>query len=250
MTSKEVNMSQLATAIMWWLSYTSAVGRNYVLSEGAIKFPASEYLERSNILDIQLEYSHPKLSRKRFDLFFERKKKEKTVFEFKYIKNGSTRTKDEKQRVFNDLMRLSLFLKEDQNGYFLICGNQNDFIKDFQKILARPKGADENIFINPNQKRDKSTNTKAEGFYTEWFSFDLNDSEKIIDLNTSVDDYKKIYNNFITEYSGSYKSKVGLELTCPDRLKTNLVFLSGSLEDKPDFSQPSKIGIWKIESYS
>jgi hypothetical protein len=55
MTSKEVNMSQLATAIMWWLSYTSAVGRNYVLSEGAIKFPASEYLERSNILDIQLE---------------------------------------------------------------------------------------------------------------------------------------------------------------------------------------------------
>jgi hypothetical protein len=146
-------------------------------------------------------------------------------------------------------MRLSLFLEEDQNGYFLICGNQNDFVKDFQKILARPKGADENIYINPTHKRDTSTNTKSEGFYTEWFSFDLNSCEKIINLNTTVDDYKNIYNNFVTEYSDSYNLKTGLELDCPDRLKTNLVFLSGSKEEKPDFSQPSKIGIWQIESF-
>ncbi|MBL7759852.1 MAG: hypothetical protein JNK08_04065 [Sediminibacterium sp.] len=70
MTTKDVNVNQLATAVMWWLSYTSAVGRNYVLSEGSIKFPASEYLEKSTIDELELEYGHPKLSRKRFDFFF------------------------------------------------------------------------------------------------------------------------------------------------------------------------------------
>src|SRR3990172_6238027 len=147
MMTKEINVNQLATAVMWWLSYTSAVGRNYILSEGAIKFPASEYLERSKTDEIELEYGHPKLSRKRFDLFFRKNAIEDTVFEFKYIKNGSTRTQDEKQRIFNDLMRLHLFLDNtNQKGYFLICGNQSDFIKDFQKIKKEP--IDENGIFN------------------------------------------------------------------------------------------------------
>ena len=41
---KDFNLNRLATTVMWWLSYTSAVGRKYVLSESAIKFPVAEYL--------------------------------------------------------------------------------------------------------------------------------------------------------------------------------------------------------------
>lgn len=241
MTTKDVNVNQLATAVMWWLSYTSAVGRNYVLSEGSIKFPASEYLERSTIDEIELEYGHPKLSRKRFDLFFRKNSIEKTAFEFKYIKNGSTRTQDEKQRVFNDLMRLHLILDTDHKAYFLICGNQSDFIKDFQKIS--PSKAQ---FITPRQQGSLPTKIISEGFYTKWFSFDANSPDTEIDLNDTVKEYKDIYDLFFKEYADPHLAKAKTALQRPDKIKTTLVFLSGNVEQPTGLFQPAKIGIWEI----
>jgi hypothetical protein len=88
--TNSVNISQLATAVMWWLSYTSAVGRGYVLSESAIKFPVAEYLNHLHLDKIELEYGHPKLYMKRFDLFFDNKMGVRNAFEFKYIKDEST----------------------------------------------------------------------------------------------------------------------------------------------------------------
>jgi hypothetical protein len=241
MTTKDVNVNQLATAVMWWLSYTSAVGRNYVLSEGSIKFPASEYLERSTIDEIELEYGHPKLSRKRFDLFFRKNSVEKTAFEFKYIKNGSTRTQDEKQRVFNDLMRLHLILDTDHKAYFLICGNQSDFIKDFQKISPS-----KDQFITPRQQGSLPTKIISEGFYTKWFSFDANSPNTEIDLNNTANEYKDIYDLFFKEYADPHLAKAKTALQRPDKIKTNLVFLSGNVEQPTGLFQPAKIGIWEI----
>ncbi len=241
MTTKDVNVNQLATAIMWWLSYTSAVGRNYVLSESSIKYPASEYLERLNIDEIVLEYSHPKLSRKRFDLFFSKNSKEKAVFEFKYIKNGSTRTQDEKQRIFNDLMRLYLFLDAEHKAYFLICGNQSDFIKDFQKIKSNQTN-----YIEPKFKNLLPDTIVPEGFYTKWFSFDADQPNKTIDLNDTLTEYKDIYDLFFKEYAGQHLSKTKENLQKPEKLMTSLVFLSGNVSQPTGLFQPSKIGVWEI----
>jgi hypothetical protein len=246
MIAKDFNVNQLATAVMWWLSYTSAVGRNYVLSEGAIKFPASEYLERSKLDEIELEFNHPKLSRKRFDLFFRKNSVENTAFEFKYIKNGSTRTQDEKQRIFNDLMRLYLYLDKSNKGYFLICGNQSDFVKDFQTILTQPKDTTGNLYIKPRQKDSLPKTIQPEGFYTEWFSFDTDKPDKEIDLKTSIDEYKNIYDLFFKEYSDPYLVKTKFDLTRPDKIMTKLVFLSGNTEQPTGLFQPSKIGIWEV----
>jgi hypothetical protein len=226
---------------MWWLSYTSAVGRNYVLSEGSIKFPASEYLERSTIDEIELEYNHPKLSRKRFDLFFRKNTNEKTAFEFKYVKNGSTRTQDEKQRIFNDLMRLFLILDNDHKAYFLICGNQSDFIKDFQKISPSTKQ-----FITPRIQGSLPTKIVSEGFYTKWFSFDANLPDTEIDLNNNEKEYKDIYDLFFKEYADPHLVKAKTALQRPDKIKTSLVFLSGNVEQPTGLFQPAKIGIWEI----
>lgn len=249
MRTRDVNINQMATAVMWWLSYTSAVGRDYVLSEGAIKFPLSEYLETSNIEKLILEYGHPQLSRKRIDLFYQEKQKDATfenyAFEFKYIKNGSTRTPDEKQRIFNDLMRLHFFNEQKQKGYFLICGSQNDFVKDFQRIKPKPQKVNGKTIFDTTTKGNEQENIVAEGFYTRWFSFDIKDKEKEIDLTTQ-DEYKEIYDLFFSEYAEPYKTKLNADIPRPQKIKTRLEFLSGDIEQPTKLFQPSKIGIWQV----
>ncbi len=243
---KEINVSQLAMAVMWWLNYISAVGRNYVLSEGAIKFPISEYLERStlNDNDIELEYGHPKLQQKRLDVFY--KTPGKTAFELKYIKNGSTRDKDEKQRVFNDLMRLYLFLGRNNRSYFLICGSQKDFISDFQTLLFKPKNVKGSLFIKPVTKRTKPMKIIPEGFYTEWFSFDDANPDNIIDLKTTKQDFKDIYEKFKKEHQVPYEEKTSNKLRLPARIHTKLIFLSSNADLPANSFQSSKIGVWEI----
>ncbi len=240
----------MATAVMWWLSYTSAVGRNYVLSEGAIKFPLSEYLETSNIEELILEYGHPKLSRKRIDLFYQEKQKDLTTenfaFEFKYVKNGSTRTLDEKQRIFNDLMRLHYFNQEKQKGYFLICGGQNDFVSDFQRIKPTPQKVNGKLTFDTTINGSEPDKIVAEGFYTRWFSFDNKDKDREIDLTTQEVEYKGIYDLFFSEYAEPYKTKVNADMPRPDKIKTRLEFLSGDIEQPTKLFQPSKIGIWQV----
>jgi len=165
--AKKFDVSQTANILIWWFNYISAIGRNYVLNEGTIKYPFAEYLECLEVDDIQFEFPHPKLSRRRFDLSFtDRNNNNRVVFEFKYIKNLSTKSSDEKQRIFNDLMRINLFSGSNRVGYFLICGEQMDFVSGFQRI----KKPDKKI---PTRTLGASPKPKsAEGFYTEWFSFD------------------------------------------------------------------------------
>lgn len=100
------------------MSYTSAVGRSYVLAESSIKYPLAEYLERTNPENIKLEYNHPKLEKRRIDIYFKSSDDTETLIEFKFIKDKSTRSDDEKQRIFNDLMRLYLSLENGEQCYF------------------------------------------------------------------------------------------------------------------------------------
>lgn len=245
---KDININQLATAVMHWLSYTSAIGRNYVLNEGAIKYPVCEYLERATRHedDIMLEFGHPKLSMKRFDLFFIKKRSEKGVFEFKYIKNGSSRKSEEKQRIFNDLMRLHLFLSGKNKSYFLICGNQKDFVCDFQALKLKLDDTNDNLFITPRFYNSLPKTIESKGFYTEWFSFDNNNPLKTINLESDNPEYRSIYNDFLKEHSTAYKIKTNRKLSLPKIIKTNLLFLTGNIEQTTILFQPSKIGIWEV----
>ena len=243
---KDFNLNRLATTVMWWLSYTSAVGRKYVLSESAIKFPVAEYLQ-STANEVELEFGHPKLFMKRFDLFFKNKLGEKNVFEFKYIKNGSTRTIDEKQRIFNDLMRFYLYLEDNQKGYFLICGDHFEFSTNFQFIRLNPVDTDSSLYIKPHNNLSTPPLRQSEGFYTEWFSFDSNNPDKIINLNTANAEYDSIYSSFIAEYLEPYSRKMdGNSLELPDDITTNLIFLSQNDNEPRASFQPYKIGIWEV----
>ncbi len=247
--SKEFNINQLATTVMWWLSYTSAVGRGYVLSESALKFPIAEYLERSAIDEIELEYEHPKLLMKRFDLYFRNNKNENNVFEFKYIKNGSTRNPDEKQRIFNDLMRLYLYLNINNKSFFLICGKQFEFISNFQKLLSTPSNEDPSKYITPHHSDSQET-IQQNGFYSEWFSFNRENPNCVIHLTSSSEDYGNIYKRFKDDYGASYSQKTRNTLCMPDSISTNLVFLSEDIKKDMSVFHPNKIGIWEIQKSS
>ena len=176
----------------------------------------------STIDGIKLEYGHPQLAKRRFDLFFKNHLGENNAYEFKYIKNGSTTFPYEKQRIFDDLMRLYLFLEKDGDGkgYFLICGNQEGFIKDFQKLLVKSAG---DLPITP-KVRHPSKGKIQTGFYTEWFSFDTCKPNKVIDIARGRQEYQDIYKGFLNEYSDAYLKKSKVSLSLPDFLPLHCYF--------------------------
>lgn len=58
------------------------------------------------------------------------------AMEFKYARENYTEGDGEKQRILNDILRLKLFIESGLNrkAYFLMCGEQIDFLKAFQSI--------------------------------------------------------------------------------------------------------------------
>jgi hypothetical protein len=246
---KEISVIQLANAVQWWMSYISAVGRDYVLSESSIKYPLAEYLgAKLGKEKLKLEFGHPKLSNKRLDLHYEDAKNNKTAIEFKFIKNGSTRDKDEKKRVFNDLMRLFLFIENSEKGYFLICGAQNEFSENFSKLLSKPPKTNKtNPYITPETKVAKTLKTSSKGFYSEWFSFSTKKPEKKISIDYNKKGYGDIYKSFKADYEEIYKKTTKTtELPMPDTLTTKLLYLSQETKSINEFYEPTTIGIWEI----
>lgn len=245
----EVFIKHLGVSIESWLNYISAVGREYVLSESSIKLPLAEFIG-TKIGDtdaVKLEYLHPFFFMKRFDLYLERTVNEinyKTAFEFKYIKDASTLNKIEKQRIFNDLMRLYYFKKYTDSSckvYFLICGTQYEFEQSFQKIPNYISS------IEPRTDSPKE-DVKMSGFYTEWFKFDYKDSEQAIQLNKEDESvHQPFYTDFFKHYDKAYKRELGEDknLDIPNEIKTKLIFLSQDNTQK-DVPESMKVGVWEI----
>lgn len=229
--------SHLASAIVWWLNYISATGREYIIAESTLKIPATEYLERFYRESIELEFNHPKLSQKRFDLHFKDINAE-VAFEFKFVREDSTNALAERKRIFADLMRLNLFLDNSKKGYFLICGNQFHFKASFQSLNLKGK------YPAPTSKFAIPGPVKS-GFFGEWFSFDTAFPEKTIDLSNQNKDYKPIYTAFFTDNQKAHKVATNNKLVAPNTIKTKLIFLSDELTAS-NIPQSFRIGIWEV----
>jgi hypothetical protein len=233
------NDPHLASAIVWWLNYISAVGREYIIAESTLKIPATEYLETYFRGNIDLEYNHPYLSQKRFDLHFkDEDNATESAFEFKFVREDSTRQLSERKRIFNDLMRLHLFLEHDKKGVFLICGNHLHFKTSFQNLNLNPR------FPIPTSKVAALIQTGS-GFFGEWFSFDYASPERTIDLDNADNSYKVIYDAFMNDYKDSYKQATGTALVRPNSIKTKLKFISEEMTAS-NLPQTLSIGIWEV----
>jgi hypothetical protein len=244
----EVLIKHIGSSVQSWLNFISSVGREFTLSESSIKMPLAEFIG-TKIADadaVKLEFLHPNLFMKRMDLFYKKKGIEgeiQSAFEFKYVKDASTIDNVEKQRVFNDLMRLHIFINNASSvtkGYFLICGSQYEFDQSFQRILTPKANGD----LGP-RKYAPAILPKEAGFYTEWFKFDYSDPIKTIMLNQTDSEHSVFYKTFFENYEPSFERQMEKKMTRPNEIKTKLIFISQDNVQK-DVPEPMKLGIWEV----
>jgi len=234
---KQIDFNSLIHSVSYWLCYQDRIGRGFMIQESSIKFPVADYLTGIGIpLDqTKLEFPHPNLKYRRIDLVTSDRPFEFTdfkilnAFEFKIAKEATQET-PEKQRIFNDLIRMYL-MSSNQNSasYFMIVGKHNDYLQFFR-----------NISNAPAKNKRQEIPDDAEGFYTEWFSFKRNVSKTFNIETPATEEYKTIYKNFLDEYK-SKKGQPDLEL--PKTLTTKCIAFSSLIRDTPN---PYVGGIWQI----
>jgi hypothetical protein len=229
-----IDFRKLVHSITYYLSYQESIGRDFMIDESSLKYPAADYLTSLEmpLSFIQLEFPHPKLKNRQIDLVTTDalKKKIEIAFEFK-ISRQNTKYEPEQKRVFNDLMRLQLAGKSNDTPhcYFLIAGRQNDFIQFFRSIVTKKPTGNSNDLAGP------------EGFYTEWFGFKTNEKKTFAIKESSNDAYKEIYGAFHNEHMDS-ESHNSLQL--PENLTTTCMAISALSRE---FPTPYVGGIWKVE---
>lgn len=257
----DLTVKNIGTALHSWLNYTSAVERSYVLAENSIIYPVSEFIgTKTNPNNIWLDRAHPNLKGKRLDLRFNINfggTNNEVAFEFKYAREDYTENDGEKQRILNDLLRLKIFYDSELNrkAYFLICGEQLEFLKSFQSIgwsqnhddIGRP--LENTITIDSIQDLNV---IEPHGHYTNWFSFNMNDDNEdakltvfnITDTNIIAQD---LLDGFYEEYENSFKESMNRTSLEATQLCTRLIYLS-DLNNLDGVNDLMRVGIWEISS--
>lgn len=257
MTS-DLFLIHVGTALHSWLNYVSSVERGYVLAENSIIYPVSEFIgTKTNTSEIWLDRAHPNLTGKRIDLrFFSTldTKRQEVAMEFKYARVGYTENDGEKQRILNDLLRLKLFTESsmDRKAYFLICGEQIDFLKSFQSIGWSTKiddvGRPLEYEIGIEEIRDLGK-VKPQGFYTNWFRFnpELEANEKKLDFSISESRSvsSEYLEKFYKEYESSFKDGMNRSKFEMTMVRTRLVYLS-DLNNLDGVKKLMRVGIWEV----
>jgi hypothetical protein len=217
--------AKMGGAIEHWLGFQDKIGRSFMMNEDALKYPLSDYLVNEGNIDIKsvdLEHPHPNFSSRLVDLaiFDSTKKQLNNVFELKLAKK-STRTKSERQRIFNDLIRLHLANSVTANKcYFIITGKSTNFqlyFKNFQHVA----------------KSD---------FYKKWFDFEKGQSVTF-DVAAETDiNYEPIYKKFKTDYEGNFQGIGTTTLNLPKQITTTCEFITGFQRTVV----PYMTGVWSV----
>ena len=253
-------IKKIGTALHSWLNYTSSVERTYVLAENSIIYPVSELIgTKTNTSNIWLDRVHPDLKGKRLDLRFFMNFggiDNEIAFEFKYAREDYTENDGEKQRIFNDLLRLKIFCESCKNrkAYFLICGKQLEFLKSFQSIgwstniddIGRPL---ENVMTIDNIP-DLGI-IEPYGHYSKWFSFNISgenlDKETVIDIKNRVVVSQSLLDGFYNDYEDAFKNGMNRTTLEASNLCTRLIYLS-DLNNLEGVNDLMRVGIWEVTS--
>jgi len=217
-------ISNLGGAIEYWLGFQHKIGRSFMMNEDALKYPLADYLVNEGNVDLQLidlEIAHPNFSNRQVDLtvFNIQNRTVKSLFELKLAKE-ETWYQAEKQRIFNDLIRLYLgSLVSTEKCFFIITGKTSHFQTDFKNTP--------NIGIR---------------FYDKWFDFTKGQS-KTFDVATETDlIYLDIYREFRTKYSNTYQGQPNNILQLPNQITTTCEFITAF---NPTLV-PYMIGVWSV----
>lgn len=219
-----MTIKNMGGALEHWLGFQDKIGRSFMMNEDALKYPLSDYLVNDGSIEINsinLEKPHPHFSNRLVDLTVidSVTKSINNIFELKLAKS-TTRNQSERQRIFNDLIRLHLAnALTNESCYFIITGKSTNFIRDFRDYPA-------------------STN----GFYKKWFAFGTGQSITFNVATETAADYVTIYKQFVMDYSNSYQSTTGNTLTLPNKITTKCEFITGFKATVV----PYMTGIWSV----
>jgi hypothetical protein len=219
-------ISNMGGALEHWLGFQDKIGRSFMMNEDALKYPLSDYLVNEggiNLSTLDLEHPHPNFSNRLMDAAIydvNNLTQLENTFELKLAKS-STRNQSERQRIFDDLMRLHLAdSSTNDKCYFIITGKTTHFLRDF---------------------RDYQLN--GTDYYKKWLSFTQGQS---ISFNVSTEtntDYLNRYREFITKYSKKYNSPTINTLQLPNQITTTCEFITAF---KPQYV-PYMAGIWSVK---
>jgi hypothetical protein len=220
-------IANMGGAIEHWLCFQEKIGRSFMMNEDALKYPLADYLVNEggiNVYSIGLEKPHPNFSNRHVDLtMFDSANRNiiNNIFELKLAKSA-TRNQPEKQRIFNDLMRLHLAkIVSADKCYFIITGKTTNFRQDFQNYPNIAGGS---------------------RFYQNWFSFQKGQS---LTFNVEPErnpDYEPIYSEFLDTYRGSYQDGGTNVLQLPKQITTTCEFVTAF---NPTLV-PYMAGIWSV----
>ena len=200
------DLSSMMRTIHHWLNYTAQVSRIDLLAESSLRFPIMEYIERSlNHTCCFMErpyedFADTKFKNTKFvDVMWETEKCD-VIMELKYVRENMN-VSSEKQRYFNDIVRMGLALghrkneNKDRRCFFITCGQSEPFM---DKIAG-------NINIkNANSLGDKENGGEfIENNFNEWLCFESGEKviEKEIRYPSDKDaKFASYFSNFIKEY--------------------------------------------------
>lgn len=233
--SKEINFSSLINSVSYWLCFQEKIGRKFMINESSLKYPIADFFTNHHfpVNNINLEFNHPIFKKRRIDIVLKENNELKIIFELK-IASYNTSQKKEKERIFNDLMRLYTLAKKDSlKTYFIMSGDYQDFLTFFRSIENK-KELKESTELDYNIK-DPS------GYFTKWFSFNK-EEEVVIDIeNENEEKYRIIYDNFFAEYE--IKKDMNFEKKLPSKITTKCIDISPLSNESP---LPYLTAIWEI----
>lgn len=193
-------------AIHYWINYTCKVSKIDLLVESSIRFPLMEYVERYLHADncyIERQYAdflkESIFKTPRYvDVMWEKKDTE-YLLEIKYLRS-STNQENERQRFFDDLVRLSIALnlkKEKQRKcYFLVCGNSCDFGEQMCGYLNRGDNYGGNLI---GSMSDETINTD----FSNWLALDEHNTSENKIKHIKYDNEKERFSEFAERYFGT-----------------------------------------------
>lgn len=259
MNNRENDIYKLMIVIHHWLSYTSNVSRCDLLAESSLRFPICEYLERHlgerDHCELEVPFTILSGKRRKIDIVWT-EGDTLNCMELKYV-SEQTSDRNEKQRIFNDLLRLYIASKSqttqevpspsERHCYFVMCGDSTFFMTQFQQH------AEEELTFSKDLLEQSYDETRATGDVSHWFSFKEGDIKKIEDIKYTIK-RKKGKKDKKTSYYKEFKTCY-IEDINQDDIRTQFknsmpsiqTKLIGYISTKSNEVQTSQsIAIWEI----
>ncbi len=207
----QTEIQLLARSIFHWLNYVETVSKSQLLLESSVRYPLAEYIERQVQAEVTLEEPHPRFDGHFLDFVYKKNKRLRNI-ELKFLHEYSNDT-NERQRIFNDLIRLSV-LKD--KGYFILCGNK----VDFNNIIAYTP----EVIDGKNMPDGRVVRSKRRNDFSKWLPLEYN-KEPLSFQTASFPRYIQRFSNYYNSFPDELEVvNVQLAAKC-DRDASQVVYI-------------------------